>query len=71
MDGEVIGINTAILSETNAYAGVGFSLPSSTVAEVYNQLIGPEHRVTRGSIGIMFDGGESGNYSLSTAQEPA
>jgi serine protease Do len=59
MDGEVIGINTAILSETNAYAGVGFSLPSSTVAEVYNQLIGPEHRVTRGSIGIMFDAVEN------------
>jgi serine protease Do len=59
MDGEVIGINTAILSETNAYAGVGFSLPSNTVAEVYNQLIGPEHRVTRGSIGIMFDAVEN------------
>src|ERR1700693_1126962 len=26
MNGEVIGINTAILSETNAYAGVGFAL---------------------------------------------
>jgi len=55
MDGEVIGINTAILSETNAYAGVGFSLPSNTVVQVYNQLIGPEHRVARGSIGIQFD----------------
>src|SRR5579871_2627252 len=55
MDGEIIGINTAILSETNAYAGVGFSLPSNTVVTVYNQLIGPEHRVARGSIGIMFD----------------
>jgi serine protease Do len=55
MNGEVIGINTAILSETNAYAGVGFSLPSNTVVLVYNQLIGPEHRVARGSIGIMFD----------------
>jgi serine protease Do len=54
MDGEVIGINTAILSETNAYAGVGFSLPSNTVVQVYNQLIGPEHRVSRGSIGIEF-----------------
>jgi serine protease Do len=54
MDGEVIGINTAILSETNAYAGVGFSLPSNTVVQVYNQLIGPDHRVSRGSIGIMF-----------------
>jgi serine protease Do len=56
MSGEVIGINTAILSETNAYAGVGFALPSNTVVQVYNQLTGPEHRVSRGSIGIMFSG---------------
>jgi len=54
MAGEVIGINTAILSETNAYAGVGFALPSKTVVEVYNQLTSPEHRVVRGSIGIIF-----------------
>jgi serine protease Do len=59
MNGEVIGINTAILSETNAYAGVGFSLPSNTVVQVYNQLIGPDHRVARGSIGIMFDAVEN------------
>ncbi len=59
MNGEVIGINTAILSETNAYAGVGFALPSKTVVEVYNQLTGPEHRVTRGSIGITFDAVEN------------
>jgi serine protease Do len=56
MAGEVIGINTAILSETNAYAGIGFALPSKTVVDVYNQLTGPEHRVSRGSIGIMFGG---------------
>src|SRR5437016_10885207 len=54
MAGEVIGINTAILTDTNAYAGVGFALPSNTVASVYNQLIGPEHRVSRGSIGVEF-----------------
>jgi serine protease Do len=54
MAGEVIGINTAILSDTNAYAGVGFALPAKTVVDVYNQLTGPEHRVVRGSIGIMF-----------------
>jgi serine protease Do len=59
MNGEVIGINTAILSETNAYAGVGFALPSKTVVDVYNQLTGPEHRVSRGSIGIMFDAVEN------------
>jgi serine protease Do len=59
MNGEVIGINTAILSDTNAYAGVGFSLPSNTVVKVYNDLIGPEHRVARGSIGIMFNSVEN------------
>jgi len=56
MAGEVIGINTAILTETSSYAGVGFAMPSNTVTQVYNQLIGPEHRVARGSIGIEFQG---------------
>jgi serine protease Do len=59
MEGEVIGINTAILTDTNAYAGVGFALPSNTVAQVYNQLTGPEHRVQRGSIGIEFNAQEN------------
>jgi serine protease Do len=56
MAGEVVGINTAILTETSSYAGVGFAMPSNTVATVYNQLIGPDHRVARGSIGIEFSG---------------
>jgi serine protease Do len=34
-------------------------LPSNTVAQVYNQLTGPEHRVQRGSIGIEFNAQES------------
>jgi serine protease Do len=59
MDGDVIGINTAILTDTNAYAGVGFALPSNTVVQVYNQLTGPEHRVQRGSIGIEFNAQEN------------
>ncbi|MBV9573624.1 MAG: trypsin-like peptidase domain-containing protein [Acidobacteriales bacterium] len=59
MAGEIIGINTAILTDTNSYAGVGFALPSNTVATVYNQLISPEHRVSRGSIGIEFNAQEN------------
>ncbi len=59
MAGDVIGINTAILTDTNGYAGVGFALPSNTVVQVYNQLIGPEHRVSRGSIGIEFNAQEN------------
>lgn len=54
MAGEVIGINTAIITGGQGYEGVGFALPSNTVVNVYNQLIGPEHRVTRGSIGVTF-----------------
>jgi serine protease Do len=54
MAGEIIGINTAIYTETSSYAGVGFAMPSNTIAQVYNQLISPEHKVTRGSIGVQF-----------------
>ncbi len=55
MAGEVVGINTAIFTQSMGYQGVGFALPSNTVVNVYNQLISPEHRVTRGSIGVLFN----------------
>jgi serine protease Do len=52
MNGEVIGINTAIFTDSYGSQGVGFALPSKIVATVYNQLISAEHRVARGSIGV-------------------
>ncbi len=54
MEGEVIGINTAIYTETAGYQGVGFAMPSNTIATVFNQLVSPAHKVERGSIGITF-----------------
>jgi serine protease Do len=54
MAGEVIGINTAIFTQSNGNQGIGFAMPSNTVISVYNDLIGPEHKVVRGSIGILF-----------------
>ena len=54
MNSEVIGINTAIFTESGGYQGIGFALPSNVVADVYNQLIGPDHKVVRGSIGVAF-----------------
>jgi serine protease Do len=54
MYGEVIGVNTAIITESGGYQGLGFAMPSNTVVEVYNDLISPSHKVTRGSIGIIF-----------------
>lgn len=59
MAGEVIGINTAIFTQSYGYQGVGFAMPSNTVRDVYNQLTGPEHRVSRGSIGVEFSGAPS------------
>ncbi len=60
MNGEVIGVNTAIYTQSAGYQGIGFAMPSDTVVEVYNDLIGPSHKVTRGSIGIQFREGLSG-----------
>jgi serine protease Do len=54
MDGQVIGVNTAIYTQSAGYQGIGFAMPSNTVIQVYNDLIGPEHKVIRGSIGISF-----------------
>jgi serine protease Do len=55
MAGQIIGINTAIYTQSAGYQGVGFAMPSKTVSQVYKDLIGPEHRVTRGSIGVEFN----------------
>jgi serine protease Do len=54
MDGQVIGMNTAIYTQSAGNEGIGFAMPADTIANVYNQLIGPDHKVVRGSIGITF-----------------
>jgi serine protease Do len=57
MNGEVIGVNTAIYTQSSGYQGIGFAMPSNTVVQVYNDLISAGHKVTRGSIGIRFNQG--------------
>jgi len=54
MAGQVIGMNTAIYTQSMGSQGVGFAMPSNVIASVYNMLISPEHKVVRGSIGISF-----------------
>ena len=51
--GQIIGINTAIMTGSRGYEGVGFALPSNTARTVYNQIV-QQGRVTRGSIGVSF-----------------
>ena len=56
--GEVIGINTAIVSNSGSFQGLGFALPSNVAAKVYNQII-QYGKVARGSIGIEFQSNQS------------
>jgi serine protease Do len=63
MNGEVIGVNTAIYTQSAGYQGIGFAMPSNTVVSVYNDLISPSHKVTRGSIGISFHEGLSSSVN--------
>ncbi|EAY24267.1 trypsin-like peptidase domain-containing protein [Microscilla marina] len=37
--GQLVGINTAILSHTGSYAGYGFAVPVDIVAKVFNDLV--------------------------------
>ncbi|HKW35056.1 MAG TPA: Do family serine endopeptidase [Candidatus Acidoferrum sp.] len=53
LSGQVIGINTAIITGGRGYEGVGFAMPSNTAINVYDQIV-KQGRVTRGSIGVSF-----------------
>ncbi len=60
MAGEVVGINTAIMTGGRGYEGVGFAMPSAMAISVYNQIIA-HGKVTRGSIGVSFTEEQSSN----------
>jgi serine protease Do len=50
--GELVGINTAIFSQSGGYQGIGFAVPSNLVRRVVDDL-SRFGRVRRGSIGIV------------------
>jgi serine protease Do len=49
--GELIGINTAILSRTGGYQGIGFAVPSSMARQVIDSLV-KYKKVVRGWLGV-------------------
>jgi serine protease Do len=51
LEGQVIGINTAIFSPTGGSVGIGFAIPSSTAKPVIEQLI-KHGQVRRGWLGV-------------------
>ncbi|HVB15486.1 MAG TPA: DegQ family serine endoprotease [Stellaceae bacterium] len=53
MEGQVIGINTAIYSPSGGSIGIGFAIPSNLAKEVVNELIHEtDHKVHRGWLGV-------------------
>ncbi len=63
LDGEVVGINTAIASNMGGYMGIGFAIPSNMAHHIMNQLIN-NGSVTRGYLGVAL---QSVNHDLAQA----
>jgi serine protease Do len=51
LQGEAIGVNTAIASRSGGYMGIGFAIPSNMVKAVKDQLV-TKGKVVRGYLGI-------------------
>jgi len=51
LDGQVIGMNTAIVSRSGGHMGIGFAIPSAIIMAVSDQII-HQGEVTRGFLGI-------------------
>ena len=51
LQGEVVGINTAIASRSGGFQGIGFAIPVNEAKWIYNQLK-EHHKVTRGWLGV-------------------
>jgi serine protease Do len=51
LDGKVIGINTAIVSESGGYMGIGFAIPINMARTIEEQLKA-QGKVTRGYLGL-------------------
>ncbi len=52
LDGELVGINTAILTRSGGYQGVGFAIPSNMAEMVMRGLL-EDGRVDRGWLGVV------------------
>jgi serine protease Do len=51
MQGELVGINTAIISRTGGYQGIGFAIPSNMASQIAQARV-KDGRVVRGWLGI-------------------
>lgn len=57
IDGEVVGINTAIVGPNGGNVGIGFAIPINMAKSIKEQLIA-KGKVTRGFLGVLLNRGE-------------
>jgi S1-C subfamily serine protease len=50
--GRLIGMNTAILSKSGTFGGIGFAIPVDEINRVVPQLINNDHKVVRPRLGV-------------------
>ena len=54
LEGNLMGINTAISTRTGGYQGVGFAVPANMARNIMTRLV-EDGRVTRGYLGVMIN----------------
>jgi Do/DeqQ family serine protease len=52
MDGDLVGINTFIISRSGSSSGVGFAIPAAVVKQVVNAALGGGHSIVRPWLGV-------------------
>ncbi len=70
VQGELVGVNTAIFSRSGGYMGIGFAVPSNMVRRVMDSLI-QSGKVIRGWLGVSIQGVTADlakNFGLSQAK---
>src|SRR5437016_215206 len=67
LSGEVVGINTAIISRSGGSQGIGFAIPSNTVRTALESLL-KKGRIIRGYLGIQMRVPQSGQPALSPGE---
>lgn len=70
MDGEVVGINTAIASHSGSNSGVAFSIPMNMVKRVAKQLV-DKGTISRGYLGVQLSSALEGTEAIKLGMEKA
>jgi len=68
MNGEVVGMNTAIMSETGTYQGYGFAVPTGLIRQVVDDLM-EYGEVRRAVLGITIEGVSAADARLFGLEE--